>query len=46
MANWDWKKLLVQLIPIIVSWVLGALGVGPSVMTPDRVLNKPAITAK
>lgn len=38
--NWDWKKLLQQVIPVVLSWLLGALGVGPAPLTPDRVLNQ------
>lgn len=37
--NWDWKRLAQQLIPIVLSWLLGALGVGPPPVTPARVVN-------
>lgn len=42
--NWDWKGLLRTVLPVIVSWLLGALGVGIPAATPNRVMNTPTIT--
>lgn len=43
--NWDWKSLVRQIVPIVLSWLLGALGVGIPQVTPSRVVNvPPAIT--
>lgn len=42
--NWDWKGLLKSVLPVIVSWLLGALGVGIPQVTPNRIVNTPTIT--
>lgn len=44
--HWDWKSLIKTLVPIIVSWLLGSLGIGVPQLTPDRIANTPSVTAK
>lgn len=36
--NWDWQELLRTVVPVIIAWVLGSLGIGVAV--PNRVMNK------
>jgi hypothetical protein len=38
--TWDWRSLLQQLVPVIVGWLFGALGIGPKGATPARIANK------
>lgn len=38
--NWDWATLIQTVTPVIISWLLGALGIGVPKLTPDRVMNK------
>lgn len=38
--NFDWVSLLQQVVPVVVSWLLGALGIGVPKLTPSRIINK------
>lgn len=38
--NFDWVNLLQTVVPVIVSWLLGALGIGIPKLTPNRITNK------
>lgn len=42
--NWDWKSLLKSVLPIVLSWLLGSLGVGVPQLTPNRVMNQPTVS--
>lgn len=42
--NWDWKSLLRNVLPVILSWLLGSLGVGVPQLTPARIMNQQTIT--
>lgn len=38
--NWNWDTLIQSVVPVIVGWLFGVLGIGPPRVTPDRVMNK------
>lgn len=38
--NFDWTSLLQQVVPVILSWLMGALGIGIPKATPNRIMNK------
>ena len=42
--NWDWKSLLRSVLPVVLSWLLGTLGVGVPQLTPQRIVNTPMVT--
>lgn len=44
MGNWDWRGLLKSVLPIVLSWLLGSLGIGVPQLTPNRVMNNTTIT--
>jgi hypothetical protein len=39
-VNWDWRSLLSSVVPVIVGWLFGVLGIGPKGVTPNRIANK------
>lgn len=38
--KFDWAELLRTVVPVIVSWLLGSLGIGVPRLTPPRIMNK------
>lgn len=38
--HWDWTSFLQTVVPVVVSWLLGALGIGVPKVTPARIMNK------
>jgi hypothetical protein len=38
--TWNWHELVAQVLPVVVGWLLGALGIGPRSATPPRLANK------
>lgn len=39
--HFDWTTLWQTVVPVIVSWLLGSLGIGVPKVTPQRIMNKP-----
>lgn len=38
--QWNWDLLIQSVVPVIVGWLFGVLGIGPPKVTPNRVMNK------
>lgn len=36
--SWDWRQLLQDVLPVVVAWLLGSLGIGYPI--PKRIMNK------
>lgn len=37
--HWDWAGLIQTVVPVVISWLLGALGIGPARLVPNRITN-------
>jgi hypothetical protein len=39
-VKWNWLDLFQAVVPVVVSWLMGALGIGIPKVTPSRIMNK------